>query len=335
MTRLFLAFLFLVVSVAAWPYTWHTDTISGDGYNDLTIEQPDDYSGKVVSTVIKKSSHPRSKKAVLYVHGFNDYFFQTEMGNEFVDSGYNFYAVDLRKYGRSILPGQKKFQVRNLNEYFPDIDSALSVIKKSGINEVVLLGHSTGGLITSLYMSENPDTIIKALILNSPFLDWNLSKFNEKIAVPVVSFIGRIFPNIKIRQDGSTAYSESLLTSEHGEWNFNTSIKLKKSPDVDAGWINAINSAQHRLRSKKYPIKVPVLLLHSAKSVKGKDWNADYNRADGVLDVNDIAKYGSYLSDNLTEISIEGGIHDLVLSAPKVRRLVYKYIFTWLQSENL
>lgn len=335
MTRLFFAFLFFTVSVSAWSYTWVADTLSGDGYYDLTIKQPDDYSGKVVSTVIRKLSDCPSEKAVLYVHGFNDYFFQTEMGNEFVDSCYNFYAVDLRKYGRSILPEQKKFQVRNLNEYFPDIDSALSVIKKSGVSEVILIGHSTGGLITSLYMSENPDTIVKALILNSPFLDWNLSKFNEKIAVPVVSFIGKIFPGIKIRQDGSTAYSESLLESEHGEWNFNTSVKLKKSPDVDAGWINAINSAQHRLRSKKYPIKVPVLLLHSAESTKGKNWNADYNRADGVLDVKDIAKYGLGLSENLTEISIEGGIHDLVLSAPNVRVLVYKYIFEWLRSENL
>ena len=32
--------------------------------------------------------------------GFNDYFFQAEMGRQFADSGYNFYAVDLRRYGR-------------------------------------------------------------------------------------------------------------------------------------------------------------------------------------------------------------------------------------------
>ncbi len=334
MKRILSVLILAVVNFAAWSLTWENDTLVGDGYTDLTIVQPDDYSGKVVTTVIRKLADSHSRKAVLYVHGFNDYFFQTEMGDRFADSCYNFYAVDLRKYGRSIREGQKLFQVRNLDEYFPDIDSALSVIKKSGVDEVILAGHSTGGLITSLYMATAPDTIVKALILNSPFLDWNLSKFNEKIAVPVVSFLGRFFPGMKISQGGGTAYSESLLASHHGEWNYNTSMKLEKSPDVDAGWIRAINSAQHKLRSMKDPVKVPVLLMYSGSSVSGKDWDETHNRADGVLDVKDIARYGSMLGDNVTEIAVPGGLHDLVLSSPDVRAQVYTDIFRWLRKEG-
>ncbi|MCM1297699.1 MAG: alpha/beta hydrolase [Muribaculaceae bacterium] len=334
MIRKILSILLSVIALNGTAGVWLPDTLIGDGYYDMTVDQPADYSGKVVSTIVRKSSSCGGDRGILYIHGFNDYFFQKEMGDEFVDSCYNFYAVDLRKYGRSILPGQKRFQVRNLNEYFPDIDSALAVMKRVGIDDVVLIGHSTGGLIASLYMAENPDTIVKALILNSPFLDWNLSKFNEKIGVPVVSFLGRIFPNIKISQGGGTAYSESLLAGEHGEWHYNTGLKLRKSPDVDAGWINAINSAQHKLRSMKYPIKVPVLLMHSDKSVNTKDWDETHNRADGVLDVNDIVRYGVKLGHNVTPISITGGLHDLVLSSPKVRKEVYHDIFKWLINLN-
>ena len=70
-----------------------------------------------------------------------------------------------------------------MKEYFADIDSSISQMKDDGIDEIILMGHSTGGLTTSLYMASNPDSDIRALILNSPFLDWNLSSFQEKFLV--------------------------------------------------------------------------------------------------------------------------------------------------------
>ena len=82
------------------------------------------------------------------------------MAEQFMDSCWTFYATDLRKYGRSILP-ETKIPGTGYKEYFADIDSALSVMREDGIEEVILMGHSTGGLTTSVYMSEKPDTIIK------------------------------------------------------------------------------------------------------------------------------------------------------------------------------
>ncbi|MEK8226237.1 alpha/beta hydrolase [Oerskovia sp. M15] len=42
------------------------------------------------------------RRAVLYVHGFVDYFFQAHLGDAFEEHGYAFYAIDLRGYGRSL-----------------------------------------------------------------------------------------------------------------------------------------------------------------------------------------------------------------------------------------
>lgn len=131
---------------------WQQDVL-GDGYVAKTISMADDYRGKVVSTVVKKQDNPATGKAVLYVHGYNDYFFQRELGDSVVAHGYGFYAVDLRKYGRSLLDGQNRFEVKNMKEYFADIDSALSVMAREGYDKVVLMGHSTGGLTTSYYMT--------------------------------------------------------------------------------------------------------------------------------------------------------------------------------------
>jgi len=118
----------------------------------------------------------------------------------FASNGYNFYAVDLRKYGRSLIAGQKMFQVRRLDEYFADINATIKIMTDDGNRAVALLGHSTGGLTTSLYMTKEPAPVIQALILNSPFLDWNLSPFMRKGVMPVVSILGRFMPGVKLPQ---------------------------------------------------------------------------------------------------------------------------------------
>lgn len=317
--------------VSVWGQTWVPDTLCA-GYEMRHVDQPDDYAGRVISTIIRKMAPDSCSngRGVLYVHGFNDYFFQSEMGDEFISHGYDFYAVDLRKYGRSILPGQKMFQVRSIDEYFPDIDSALVDMGRNGITEIVLMGHSTGGLITSCYMNAAPDPNIRALILNSPFLDWNLGKMEPLVGL--VSVWGKLFPSTRISQGESTAYAYSLLKHYHGEWTYDTRLKLTKSPDVDAGWVRAINLAQKSLRDGRSHIDVPILLMYSGKSVEGDSWSEAFNHADAVLDVKDIRKYGSKLGPDVTLVRVEGGLHDLVLSAPGVRRPLYRYIFSWLNS---
>ena len=316
---------------------WVPD-ILGDGYEMRHIEQPDDYTGPVLSTVIRKLVTPRIdsttvNRGVLYVHGFNDYFFQAEMGDRFVEHGYNFYAVDLRRYGRSLVKGDKPFDIRDMSSYFQDIDSALVIMKRQGITEIILIGHSTGGLTSAYFESRCHPEAIKALILNSPFLDWNLG-WKERL-IPAISLLGKIWPSFKISQGMSTAYAESLLKQYHGEWTYRTDWKFIQSPPVTAGWVRAITRAQKALRDGKADIRIPVLLLYSSASVDGSDWTPEHNRADGVLDVKDIKKYGMELGPDVTCAKVEGGMHDLVLSAKDVREPLYRYIFAWLARKGL
>lgn len=330
MKKIVLLLILVAVAVILAVAQWMPDRL-GDGYEMRYVEQPDDYSGKVRSTIVRKRSACGGHRGVLYVHGFNDYFFQKEMGDRFVDSCYNFYAVDLRKYGRSLMEGQKAFQVRDMHEYFADIDSAVMCMKRDGIDEIVLVGHSTGGLTTSLYMNENPPAEIKVLVLNSPFLDWNQSKFQERILIPAVDCIGGVLPGIAISQGDSQAYSESLLKEYGGEWEFDTSLKLEVSPDVDTGWIRAIDMAQAIIQNDPF-IKVPVLLMHSDRTAKAGDPREVYSSSDAVLDVEDISRYGKRLGPLVTEITVKGGLHDLVLSKPEVRNALYDYMFGWLDA---
>jgi alpha-beta hydrolase superfamily lysophospholipase len=52
---------------------------------------------------------------------------------------------------------------------------------KENHNQVLLAGHSTGGLISTLYAAHYPDhRLIKALWANSPFYDFYKSVIEKK-----------------------------------------------------------------------------------------------------------------------------------------------------------
>lgn len=311
--------------------SWAPD-ILGDGLEMHYVKHPNDYEGHVRSTTIRKlCTNNTVKRGILYIHGFNDYFFNNEMADEFVNHGYDFYAVDLRKYGRSIIKGQKLFNVRSLNEYFPDIDSALVIMQQSGLQEIAIMGHSTGGLIAAYYLAKKANPVkVNALILNSPFLDWNLGKIEW--LVPTVAAIGYAFPGLPVPQGKSTAYGESLLKAYKGEWNYDTQWKLMQSPTVSAGWVRAINSAQDYLHKGTHQIDIPILLMYSARSITVDDWTPQCQDSDIVLDTSDIKKYGLRLGNNVTCVKVYGGVHDLLLSKKGLRSPLYNEIFTWLST---
>lgn len=326
-----LYFIILSLLFFSTLYAQYVPDVLGDSYLRRTIQMPDDYEGKVVCTLVKKPQLPDTKQAILYIHGYNDYFFQKQLGDSVNAHGYNFYAMDLRKYGRSILPGQDPFFCKSLKEYFADIDTALAIIREEGNDKILLMAHSTGGLITPYYLnSKKGELPVDGLILNSPFLDWNFGWMMEKVVIPVVSFIGKLFPNLTVQGYGDASYAHSLLKQFKGEWEYNTDWKMIYGHPKKAGWINAIQEAQKTVQ-KGINLDCPVLVMSSNKSFpETKEWNNEYLSSDIVLDVHDIQKYGQKLGNYVTRDTIPNGIHDLILSEKASRDHVYRTVFDWL-----
>lgn len=238
---------------------WLPDVLGGD-FEMKYIDQGSDYGGAVRCTVVRLPL-PGARRAVVYVHGFSDYFFQADMAETFRRHGYAFYAVDLRKYGRSLFAGQKPFVVRSMAEYFPDVQAAIDTAKADDMAEIVLMGHSTGGLTATLYMQATPDKAVRGLILNSPFLAWNLPAYMRRLGVPALTALSRLWPSMPVPSGGTIDYCRSLARHLGGEWEFDSRWKPDIMPDVDAGWIGAIERGHRALRRGK--VQVPVLLLHS------------------------------------------------------------------------
>lgn len=331
MMRKLLFFIFGSLSLFSLQAQYVPDVL-GDDYWQRTIRMPDDYEGEVVCTLVKKPPLPGSQRAILYIHGYNDYFFQKQLGDSANAHGYNFYALDLRKYGRSIRPHQDPFFCRSLTEYFADVDTALATIRAEGNDTIFLMAHSTGGLIAPFYLSskkENPP--VDGLVLNSPFLDWNLGSFTETVLIPIVAWIGKYFPNLTVQGKGDPNYAYSLLKPYKGEWEYNTAWKMTEGHPKKAGWIRAIQEAQ-RVVQDSLELPCPVLVLSSDRSYpETKEWHTEYLISDIVLDVDDIRRYGGMLGREVTPDTIRHGMHDLILSGKPSRESAYRKMFEWME----
>ena len=324
---LFCALNLLGCAAAFGQVTYYAD-ILGHGFKQATIVQPSDYEGSVTCTVIKKQTPEKSNKAVLYVHGFNDYFFQEEMAERFISEGYNFYAVDLRKYGRSFLSNQKFNNVRDLSEYFADIDTVLHIMKSEGSEKILLSGHSLGGLTVSLYASAHKgNELFEAVLLNSPFFDLNVSGL-KKTALPMMVKRAEKHPETSISAGITPLYGESLHKEAHGEWTYNLGWKPHIVPPVNIGWIRAVHLGQLQLE-QGLQIDKPVLVLHAAKSIDEKKWSEALFTGDAVLNVDEVARRAQNIVGQYSIQAIPGGMHDLILSRKPIREEVYSTIFNW------
>lgn len=267
----------------------------------------------------------RPKAAILYVHGFNDYFFQRHVAQTLDSAGYAFFAIDLHNYGRSYQKGQVMGHLRHISDYFPELDSAMAYIGRTVGDSVpkVLLGHSTGGLISTLYAdARKNEKSVKALVLNSPFLEMNQPWFIREIATPILAKVGRLFPEIPIPRSANDNYGVSLRKDAKGEWEYDTTLKVSGSIPIDLGWGAAIHEGQNDVQAG-LNLPSPVLVMYSACSVNEEEWNDDFTRCDAVLDVEHIRKYGANLGPDVRLVQIQGGLHDLYLSQKQAREKAF------------
>ncbi|GAA3286151.1 alpha/beta hydrolase [Arthrobacter citreus] len=339
---------------------WKPD-ILGDRYQCLTLDLGEDDEGPVVATLVSYTPEPpppptfsgRMRQllhglrapvdaepvhAVLYIHGWSDYFFQTELAHFWSGLGVTFYALDLRKYGRSLLPGQSAGFTLDLQEYDADIEAALEALtahirEHRGTDTPVrisLMAHSTGGLVASLWAHRNPGRI-EALILNSPWLELRGSWLVRNATASLLEPLARVRPKARLKVPELTNYWRSISRDGDGEWDLDPQLRPPSSWPIRAGWIRAVLGG-HAQVARGLDIKVPILLLASATSTVAVTWNESMKTSDSVLDVNLMVQRGLLLGQQVTVCRFDHALHDVLLSARPVRRKVYGRLEQWAQA---
>ncbi|WP_193606979.1 alpha/beta hydrolase [Nocardioides lijunqiniae] len=291
--------------------------------------RPDD-EGEVVATLVSRRSPVAGRGAVLHVHGFADYFFQTEYAAWWLDRGYDFYALDLRKYGRSILPHQTPNYVGDLRDYDDELAEAWHrITARDGHTQVVASAHSTGGLILPLWLDRRRPRELAALVLNSPWLDLQGGTAARLVGSPIIKQVGARQPMREIKRTVSGLYARSLHAHHEGEWDFDLAWKPMTSFSVYAGWLRAIREGHKRLQ-RGLDVRCPVLVLSSDRSSQPREMGEDVLSTDIVLDVGQIRRWSTAIGTHVTYVAVPGALHDVVLSRPEPRARVYEELGRWL-----
>ena len=304
-----------------------------DPFADFRTRRLDLAGGRRATLLDLAPSGDPTGTAVLYVHGFSDYFFQEHVARHFTDAGTAFYAIDLRGYGRSLQDGELEAYVTDLSEHHEELDRAVETMLADGVERVVLLAHSTGGLIVPLWLAERragpvADAVV-AVVLNSPWFDLQGSdRFRRKVDLACAT-LGRVRPTAVINE-GLGTYGDSVHVSRSGDWEFDLRWKPLMGFPVRAGWLRAVRVGQRRLH-RGLDLRVPVLVLRSARSeLRLREFAPAAMTADTVLDVEHMVRWAPALGPDVTVEPIEDGMHDLLLSAAPVRERVLRAIDGWL-----
>ncbi|MFQ4148971.1 alpha/beta hydrolase [Arthrobacter sp. LAPM80] len=285
-------------------------------------------------------------RAVLFIHGWSDYFYNTGLSEFFTGLGYSFYAIDLHNHGRSLNSPELGGYVADLADYDAEILAAHGVIAADmagtdcpgadnqvggnpGSNHrVILVGHSTGGLIATLWAHHNPG-LVSHLVLNSPWLEIQGGAAIRRAATPLVQ-LADLRPLMRMRLPERSFYWRGISSDAYGQWPVDKKLRPPHAFPIRAGWMKAILAAQQEVASG-LKLPMPILVLLSARSMLGPVWSDEMLRADVVLDVRSLALRSLQLGDTMTLERIEGALHEVFLSAAPVRTDAYARLERWLR----
>ncbi len=340
---------------------WVPD-ILGDGFEQRTLPLGTDDEGPVVCTLVRSlpsrarltqlADDNRSLAGfdVLYVHGWSDYFFNPTLAKFFTDRGANFYALDLRKYGRSLRRWQTPGYIEDFETYDRDIAVALQAMDRpvpkkpkagvephdlpcqprAGTKPLLLVGHSTGGLTLSLWANRYPGAA-QGLLLNSPWLEFQLSDIGRHAVSPLINLGAKLIPKEALPQIDMGFYTRAQreVADSQDPMTINETWRPELTHAVHSGWLQAVFAGQGEV-SAGLRIECPVGVMLSRKFGIPAKWDSELTRADSVLDVETIARDALNLGPYVSIIRIDGALHDVFLSETHVRHVAYLRMEQWL-----
>jgi alpha-beta hydrolase superfamily lysophospholipase len=323
--------------VTAAQVGWADDVLTGYVQNTLALGADPDGEGELFATVVRNADPAPSSLVVLAVHGYTDYFFNTELADHFSAQGWRFYGLDLQRCGRSWREGQTPHFTTDLARYDRELEWSAGIIAaENPAASILVYGHSTGGLVVSLWLDrvrERGDTAamgIAGLVLNSPFLDLNgPAVLRAKATSTAFGAMARVRKTRVVRGSGTGGYGLTLHREYHGEFDYNLAWKPLGGFPVTVGWIHAIRRGQSRLH-RGLDVGVPNLVLRSDHSVAETAETEVLQRGDAVLDVAHIARWAGCLGDRTTSVPVKDAKHDVFLSLAKPRAAAYAELDRWL-----
>lgn len=174
------------------------------------------------------------------------------VAKELCDDGWKVVAWDLRGHGRS---EGKRGYVKDFSMFVDDLGRFIKTIAvKDGGNKdggnVVMFGHSMGGLITVRYLQTHAPQIA-ALCLSSPALGLSakVPKLKEALAHVAVKWVPTLTMYNEIKYEDLTRDEEMLKSHQ-----LDTLRHDKISPGLFLGMVDGFTAAHEQASELKYPV---------------------------------------------------------------------------------
>lgn len=192
-----------------------------------------------------------TRAIVVICHGVNSHGGQyLWAGEQFADSGYAVYAIDLRGRGKS---DGERYYIDDVSEYVGDVACLIKMAKsrEPGL-PVFLLGHSAGGVVSCVYTLEN-QAELTGLICES----FAFRVYAPDFALGVIKGVSHIAPRVpilKLKNEDFTRDPEALEELRNDPYT--------QGEVQPAKTVAALVRADERLE-KEFPlITLPVFILH-------------------------------------------------------------------------
>lgn len=208
-------------------------------------------------TLFEQSWQPAKepKAVIVIIHGYAEHSSRyNHVADYLVNHGWAVETFDLRGHGKSEGKGGKTY-INSFDEFLSDVDLFLNRVKERHQDKkIFFLGHSMGGLISSLYVvTRNPE--LRGLILSSPVL--KISDDISPMLVKISTIIGKILPKLPtIKLDSSTVSRDPEIVKKYNTdpLNYRGSIPARAGAEI--------NRATKLIQGQMEKIKLPLLILH-------------------------------------------------------------------------
>lgn len=333
------------MSPADFTSPWTPDILGADfSQTVIDLGTDPDGEGPIGATLVRYDPALRTPPhlVVLWVHGLSDYFFHRHVATALAAHNIATYGVDLRKCGRSLRVCHSAHYTTDLRVYDVELNASVRAIARDTSAPIVVVGHSTGGLITALWLERRARTgldPVAGLVLNSPWLQLDvdgIAPFALSRAMSgvdaLINALAIMCPTSPLPLPTSDLYGGSLWSKRGGEFDFRPGLKPLGGVGIRAAWLRAVRRGQRHLQAG-LDLELPVLQLRSTASApRGR--NRDIN-TDLILDVRSMERFGPCVSSQFRDMPIVGARHDVFLSAPAVRQRALELTLEWLADTGI
>jgi len=242
----------------------------------------------------------QARGVVAICHGVNSHSgYYTWVAEQFVAHGLAVYALDLRGRGNS---DGERFYLEKFADYLSDVDALVTLAKsrEPGL-PVFLLGHSAGGVISSVYTLEN-QAKLAGLICES----FAFQVYAPDFALAVLKGLSHVAPHAHVLRLKNEDFSRDPQVVQ--AMNADPLIANEVQPTRT---VAELVRADERLKREFPLITLPVLILHGTadKATRPGGSQLFYDRA-GSTDKT-LKLYQGHFHDLLNDVDKEKVMADI------------------------